>query len=109
MPGQSIDEAATAHFMLDSHHLALLDRFIARARRQAKRSGRQFTGVMVAIDSSRPISVHAAELAPLVLGPGPCIAAETVSGHRRSVLTPSIVRSSLVDSRGVAGEGMAAM
>lgn len=67
MFGQSVDEAAAAHFMLDSHHLALLDRFIARARRQAKCSGRQFTGVRVEIDSTRPVSVHAADLAPLVL------------------------------------------
>jgi hypothetical protein len=89
MLGQTIDETAAAHFMLDSHHLALLDRFIARARRQAKRSGRQFSGVMVTIDASRPISVHAAELAPLVLGSGPCIAAETAGDHRRAVLTPS--------------------
>jgi hypothetical protein len=88
MLGQSIDEAA-AHFMLDSHHLALLDRFIARARRQAQHGGRQFTGVMVKIDSSRPISVHAAELAPLVLGSGPCIAAETAGDHGRPVFTPS--------------------
>jgi hypothetical protein len=89
MLGQTIDETAAAHFMLDSHHLALLDRFIARARRQATRSGRQFTGVMVTIDSSRPISVHAAELAPLVLGSGPRIATETAGDQRRAVFTPS--------------------
>jgi hypothetical protein len=63
----SIDEAAAVHFMLDSHHLALLDRFVARARRHARRSGRQFTGVVVEVDVSRPVSVHAADLAPLVL------------------------------------------
>jgi hypothetical protein len=100
MLGQSIDETTATHFMLDSHHLALLDRFIARARRQATRSGRQFTGVMVKIDSSRPISVHAAELPPLVLGSQPSIAAETASGHHRPVFTPSIVRGYLVDSWG---------
>jgi hypothetical protein len=74
MIGQSIDEAETTHFMLDSHHLALLDRFVARAQRQARRSGRQFTGVMVEIDSTRPLSVRAAELAPLMLALEPGVA-----------------------------------
>jgi hypothetical protein len=71
MHGKSIDEVAAADFLLDSHHLALLDRFVARARRQAKRNGRQFNGVMVKIDSSQPISVHAADLVPLLLGSAP--------------------------------------
>jgi hypothetical protein len=57
-----------AHFMLDSHHLAMLDRFVACAQRHAKRSGRQFTGVVVEIERDRPVSVHAAGLQPLVLG-----------------------------------------
>jgi hypothetical protein len=82
MLGQTIDETAAAHFMLDSHHLALLDRFVARARRQAQRGGRQFTGVMLQIDSSRPISVHAPELEPLELGLEPCIAGETARYDR---------------------------
>ena len=72
MLGKSIDEAEGSHFMLDSHHLALLDRFVARARRQARRSGRQFTGVIVKIDASQPISVHATDLGPLMLGSAPC-------------------------------------
>jgi hypothetical protein len=57
-----------AQFMLDSHHLAMPDRFVARAQRHAHRSGRQFTGVVVEIDPNRPVSVHAAGLEPLVLG-----------------------------------------
>ena len=65
---QSIDEAPAAHFVLDSHHLAVLDRFVARARRNARRSGRQFTGVVVEIDVNRPVSVHGADLEPMVLG-----------------------------------------
>jgi hypothetical protein len=77
MFGPLIDEAPATHFMRDSHHLALLDRFVARARRHARRTGRQFTGVVVEIDSTRPVRVHAAELPALVLGPEPCIAGET--------------------------------
>jgi hypothetical protein len=57
-----------AHFMRDSHHLAMLDRFVATAQRHARRSGRQFTGVVLEIDPNRPVSVHAAGLEPLVLG-----------------------------------------
>ena len=68
---QGIAEASAAHFMLDSHHLALLDRFVARARRHARRSGRPFTGVVVEIDPTRPVSVHAADLNSLVLGVEP--------------------------------------
>jgi hypothetical protein len=66
-PGRSIDETSVAQFTLDSRHLALLDRFIARARRHARRNGRQFTGVVVEIDTTRPIRVHAGDLEPLVL------------------------------------------
>jgi hypothetical protein len=61
------DGAAAAHFSLDSHHLAVLDRFVARARRHAGRSGRPFTGVVVAIDQIRSVSVHAPGLESLVL------------------------------------------
>jgi hypothetical protein len=82
MVGQSIDEASAAHFMLDSHHLALLDRFVARARRHAKQSGRQFTGVMVAIDQTQPVSVSAADMEPLVLGIEACVAGETAMPTR---------------------------
>jgi hypothetical protein len=64
---QSLDEASPVQFMLDSHHLAVLDRFVARARRHARRSGRQFTGVMVEIEPNRPVSVHGNDLEPLVL------------------------------------------
>ena len=67
MLGQSIDEAPPTHFMLDSHHLAVLDRFVARARRHAMHSGRRFTGVMVAIDPTQPVRVSAADMEPLVL------------------------------------------
>jgi hypothetical protein len=68
MFGQSVEETAAAHFILDSHHLALLDRFVARARRHARRTGRQFTGVVLEIDPTQPVSVHAADLPPLLLG-----------------------------------------
>jgi hypothetical protein len=61
------DRAPAAHFSLDSHHLAVLDRFVARARRHARRSGRPFTGVVIEIDEIRSVSVHAAGLESLVL------------------------------------------
>jgi hypothetical protein len=64
---QPCDEATTALFMLDSHHLAMLDRFVARARRHARRNGRQFTGVALRMDPFRRVSVDAADLVPLVL------------------------------------------
>jgi len=82
MLGQSIDEALPAHFMLDSHHLAMLDRFVARARRHAMHSGREFTGVMVAIDPTQPVTVAAAEMEPLVLGIELCGARETAMPTR---------------------------
>jgi hypothetical protein len=69
MLGHTIDEAA-AQFRLDSHHLALLDRFVARARRDARRSGRQFSGVMVEVEPARPVRVRAAGQEPLVLDLG---------------------------------------
>ena len=69
MLGHTIDEAA-AHFTLDTHHLAMLDRFVARARRDARRSGRPFHGVTVEVDPVRPVRVHATGLEPLSLGPG---------------------------------------
>jgi hypothetical protein len=75
--GPLIDEAPATHFVLDSHHLAVLDRFVARARRHARRTGRQFSGVVVEIDSSQPVRVHAPELPALMLGLEPCIAGET--------------------------------
>ncbi len=81
---QSIDQTSKAHFMVDSHHLALLDRFVARARRHAKNSGRQFTGVMIEIDLTRPVRVHAPDLEPLVLGLEPYVAGQaTRSGSQR--------------------------
>ena len=67
MLGQPIDEPTATQFVLDSHHLAVLDRFVARARRHARRTGRHFTGVVVEIDPNRPVSVHAADLKSLVL------------------------------------------
>jgi hypothetical protein len=75
-PG-STDEASVARFTLDSGHLAMLDRFIARASRHARRNGRQFSGVVVEIDTTRPVRIHAADLEPLVLRPEPCITAHT--------------------------------
>jgi hypothetical protein len=59
--------APAARFSLDSHHLAVLDRFVARARRHARGSGRPFTGVVVELDQIRSVSVHAAGLESLVL------------------------------------------
>jgi hypothetical protein len=61
------DRAPSAHFSLDSHHLAVLDRFVARARRHARGSGRPFTGVVIEIDQIRSVSVHAAGLESLLL------------------------------------------
>jgi len=51
---ETVDEAPATRFVLDSHHLALLDRFVARARRDARREEKDFTGVVVEIDSARP-------------------------------------------------------
>jgi hypothetical protein len=82
MLGHSIDEAPPAHFMLDSHHLAMLDRFVARARRHATHSGRRFTGVMVALDPTQPVRVSAADMEPLVLGIEACVAFETAMSTR---------------------------
>ena len=79
MFGPLIDEAPATHFVLDSHHLALLDRFVARARRHARRTGRQFNGVVVEVDSTQPVRVHAPELPALMLGLEPCIAGETTT------------------------------
>jgi hypothetical protein len=59
--------APAAQFSLDSHHLAVLDRFVARARRHARGAGRPFTGVVVVIDNVQSVSVHAAGLESLVL------------------------------------------
>ena len=65
---RSTGEAPAVDFMLDSNYLPILDRFIAQARRCARRNGRQFTGVVVEIGATRPVSVHAAGMEPLVLG-----------------------------------------
>ena len=67
MLGQPMHEASATHFMLDAHHLAVLDRFVARARRRATHSGRQFAGVMVEIHPNRPLTFHAAGLTSQVL------------------------------------------
>lgn len=56
------------HFVLDSHHLAMLDRFVARARRDAGRSEQDFRGVVVEIGPAWAV-VYAPNLEPLVLGP----------------------------------------
>jgi hypothetical protein len=96
MFGQSVDETSAVQFTLDSHHLALLDRFVARARRHAQRTGRQFTGVVVEVDPTRPISVQAADLPPMMLGLEACIAGETtVPGPHRaaSALEPTEAHS----------------
>jgi hypothetical protein len=67
-----IDEAPAVRFMLDSHHLAKLDRFIACAQRRARHSGRQFAGVVVEVGLDRPVNVHAADVKSLVLMPASC-------------------------------------
>jgi hypothetical protein len=59
--------APAAHFSLDSYHLTVLDRFVARARRHARHSGRPFTGVVIEIDHFRSLRVHAVGLESLVL------------------------------------------
>ena len=64
------DRAPAARFSLDSHHLAVLDRFVARARRHARGTGRPFTGVVLEIDQIQSVSVHAAGLESLVLKDG---------------------------------------
>ena len=56
------EESGTQQFILDSHHLAILDRFVAQARRRARHRGREFTGIVVEIQADGPISVRAAEL-----------------------------------------------
>ena len=66
--GQPSRESCPTQFVLDAQHLAVLDRFIARARRQARRRGREFAGVVVEVDPTRPVSVSAEDLAPLILG-----------------------------------------
>ena len=63
----TVDEVPATHFTLDSHHLALLDRFVARARRDARRNEQDFAGVVIELDSSWPV-VQALNLQPLVLG-----------------------------------------
>lgn len=68
--GQPVDVAAAAHFTLDSHHLAVLDRFIARARRHAGRHDHEFRGVVVHINPGRSVSVHGAHQESLVLNLG---------------------------------------
>jgi hypothetical protein len=80
---QEIDEAAGVRFMLDSHHLAKLDRFVACAQRRARHSGRQFAGVVVEVGLDRPVSVHAAEIKSLVLVP-----ASFAPGTRRPCPSP---------------------
>jgi hypothetical protein len=54
-----IDETPAARFMLDSRHLAMLDRLVASARRSARHSGRQFAGVVVEVGPNQSVSVHA--------------------------------------------------
>ena len=62
----TVDEVRATHFTLDSQHLALLDRFVARARRDARRNEQDFAGVVIELDSAWPV-VHALNLQPLVL------------------------------------------
>jgi hypothetical protein len=60
-------DASVARFTLHSHHLVKLDRFVAQARRRASRSGGEVGGVVVEIDSTGTVRVHAANMEPLVL------------------------------------------
>jgi hypothetical protein len=61
------DEVSVARFTLHSHQLAKLDRFVAQARRHATRSRGKFSGVTIEIDPAGAVTVHAANLEPLVL------------------------------------------
>ncbi|MBV9194403.1 MAG: hypothetical protein JO168_09680 [Solirubrobacterales bacterium] len=56
-----------ARFALRSHHLVKLDRFLAEARRHAKRSGEEFAGVALAVDPAGAVSLSTAGLEPLLL------------------------------------------
>jgi hypothetical protein len=80
--GLPIRQSSVTHFRLDSHHLAVLDRFIAHARRQAQRRGREFGGVVVEVDPSRPVRVRATDLSPLVLGSEPYLDSAGLGGVR---------------------------
>lgn len=70
------DDLWVTRFTLHSHHLAKLDRFLAEARRHALRSSSEFLGLTVEIDAAGAISVHAAGLEPLMLGPDRWISAD---------------------------------
>lgn len=70
------EDVAVARFMLHSHHLAKLDRFIAQARRRAMRGSGEFAGVTVEIDAAGTVSVHAASGEPLVVWPGSVLRAD---------------------------------
>jgi hypothetical protein len=80
--GPLIREAPTTRFVLDAQHLAMLDRFVARARRQARRRGREFAGVVVEVDPAQPVSVTAADLAPLILGSAAYVDCSGLGGVR---------------------------
>jgi hypothetical protein len=62
-------DVRTARFLLHSHHLAKLDRYLAQAQRHATRSGGQFAGVAVEVDRAGTLSLYAAGLERLVLCP----------------------------------------
>lgn len=64
---ERIEEEQARCFVLDAHHLAMLDRFLARARRHAGRADLHFPGVTLEIDPTGAVSVAAAGLEPLVL------------------------------------------
>jgi hypothetical protein len=64
---ERIDEGQARCFVLDTHHLAMLDRFLARARRYAGGADLHFPGVTLEIDPTGGVSVAAAGLQPLVL------------------------------------------
>lgn len=59
--------ASVARFTLHPHHLLRLDRYVAQARRHATRSGGEFAGVAVEIDTAGAVTAYAAGLEPLVL------------------------------------------
>lgn len=64
---ERIEEGRARCFVLDAHHLAMLDRFLARARRYAVRADLHFSGVTLQIDPTGAVSVAAAGLESLVL------------------------------------------
>lgn len=64
---ERIDEGPAMCFVLDTHHVAMLDRFLARARRYARLADLPFPGVTLEIAPTGLVSISAIGLEPLVL------------------------------------------